>query len=74
MDNLENRELLINLFEKYSSFLTQNQRQIFQLYFFEDLSYAEISQITATTRSAIFDALKKTKIKLMKFYDELERK
>ncbi|MGZ9413504.1 sigma factor-like helix-turn-helix DNA-binding protein [Mycoplasma sp. AC157] len=73
MSNIEDRDLLIKLFDKYSSLLTQNQKQIFQLFYFEDLSLAEIAEICATTRSAVFDSLKKTKTKLTKFYKEIEK-
>ncbi|MGZ9432189.1 sigma factor-like helix-turn-helix DNA-binding protein [Mycoplasma sp. 613B] len=73
MSNIEDRDLLIKLFDKYSSLLTQNQKQIFQLFYFEDLSLTEISEICATTRSAVFDSLKKAKTKLTKFYKEIEK-
>lgn len=66
-NSLEQRDLYIDLYEKYNKVLTQNQKQIFHLYFIEDLSLAEISEITATTRSGVHDTLTKAKKKLEKF-------
>ncbi|WP_322900640.1 sigma factor-like helix-turn-helix DNA-binding protein [Mycoplasmopsis felis] len=52
------------LFEKYKNLLTQNQLQVFELYFYKDLSYGEIAEIIATTRTAVYDTVKKTLKKL----------
>lgn len=57
--NLDKREDLITLYEKYKNLLTQNQRQIIHLRFIEDLSFAEIAQILATTRQSVNDAISK---------------
>jgi len=59
MSNIDERDEIIDLFEKFKGFLTQTQKQAIQLYYFEDLSLAEISEIVATTRSAVHDAIKK---------------
>ncbi|QSF13577.1 sigma factor-like helix-turn-helix DNA-binding protein [Mycoplasma sp. Mirounga ES2805-ORL] len=69
--NIENIEELINLFEKYGSLLTQTQKQAFQLYFFEDLSYQEIADETATTRAAAYDSVSKAIKKLQKIAAKL---
>ncbi|MGL4252201.1 MAG: sigma factor-like helix-turn-helix DNA-binding protein [Metamycoplasmataceae bacterium] len=61
------REELIKTFLKYDFVLTQNQKQIMHLYYIEDLSISEISEIVATTRSAVFDALDKARKKLKPF-------
>ncbi|AEC45898.1 sigma factor-like helix-turn-helix DNA-binding protein [Mesomycoplasma hyorhinis] len=65
---LEKKEYWLNLFKKYSFLLTQNQKQVFHLYFVEDLSLNEVAIELAVTRSAVFDTLKKTKIKLEEIY------
>ncbi|VEU60516.1 Sigma-70, region 4 [Mycoplasmopsis bovigenitalium] len=67
---LDKREHLITLFEKYQNFLTQTQSQAFQLYFLEDMSYQEIANLTATTRTAAYDSVKKAINKL----ERLEQK
>ena len=64
--NLNDREMFISLFEKYGETLTQTQRQAFHLRYMEDLSLLEISEVTATTRSAAQDAIKKAETKLLK--------
>ena len=69
--NLSERDNLIVLFEKYHKLLTQTQKQVFQLYYFEDLSLKEISDIVVSTRSGVFDALKKAKKKLHDLEDKL---
>ncbi|WP_027120485.1 sigma factor-like helix-turn-helix DNA-binding protein [Mycoplasmopsis lipofaciens] len=68
---IENREKYIKLFEKYNSFLTQVQKQAFQLYFYENLSYQEIANETATTRSAAYDSVKKAIKKLIKIDEKI---
>ncbi|MGZ9756834.1 sigma factor-like helix-turn-helix DNA-binding protein [Mycoplasma sp. 394] len=68
--SLENLTKYSKLFEKYRNFLTQNQQQLFQLYFYQDLSYAEVAEIVATTRTSVYDTIKHTLQKL----DKLEEK
>ncbi|MGL4343517.1 MAG: hypothetical protein ACRCRZ_03055 [Metamycoplasmataceae bacterium] len=69
MEQLEDREKYIEIVEKYPFILTQNQLQIMKLYLYEDLSLKEISEIVATTRAAVFDAIKKSKKKLNQFLE-----
>ncbi|MCK5866859.1 MAG: hypothetical protein KAG14_00525, partial [Mycoplasmataceae bacterium] len=62
--NLDKREDLITLYEKYKNLLTQNQRQVLHLRLLEDLSLAEIAEILATTRQSVNDAISKGTKKL----------
>lgn len=64
--NLDKRDELLDLFEKYQNFLSQGQRQALHLYLFEDLSLAEIGEILAMTRQGVHDAIKKGEAKLNK--------
>ncbi|MCS4536963.1 MULTISPECIES: sigma factor-like helix-turn-helix DNA-binding protein [unclassified Mycoplasma] len=66
INNIEEREHYIGLYEKYQNLLTQTQKQAFRLYFYENLSYQEIADITATTRTAAYDSVKKALKKLTK--------
>jgi len=50
----------------------QSQFQILHLYLNEDLSIGEISKLLAMTRSAVFDAFKKGKKKLIEISQKLE--
>ncbi|WP_027122449.1 hypothetical protein AB5V95_02625 [Metamycoplasma spumans] len=65
MESLEERNQLIQLYEKYNEFLAQSQKQALYLHLFEDLSYSEIGMELAMTRSGAFDAVKKAKLKLL---------
>lgn len=63
---INERDKYIMLYEKYSNFLSQSQKQCFHLSFIEDLSLSEISEIVATTRQAVKDSVDKAKLKLIK--------
>ncbi len=67
MNKTQEREAIIQAFLEYDFILTQNQKQIMHLHYVEDLSMGEISQIVATTRSAVFDAIDKSRKKLQPF-------
>ncbi|ADE19600.1 sigma factor-like helix-turn-helix DNA-binding protein [Mycoplasma crocodyli] len=69
--SIESIEKYTKLYEKYSSFLTQSQSQVFQLFYFEDLSYGEIAQILATSRTNAYDTLAKTIKKLEKIDEKM---
>lgn len=67
MNKTQEREELIKAFCQYDFILTQNQKQIMHLHYIEDLSMSEISEIMATSRSAVFDAIDKARKKLKPF-------
>lgn len=69
---LEERDKLVDLFEKYGNLLTQVQKQAMQLYLIEDLSLQEVADVLATSRQAVNDAIKKGKVKLSKIKEGLE--
>lgn len=71
ISNLNEREQLIKTFELFGHILTKSQYQIFYLYYIEDLSLSEIADIIATTRSNVYDSLKKSKKKLTLFSKNL---
>ncbi|MBU4689491.1 MULTISPECIES: sigma factor-like helix-turn-helix DNA-binding protein [Mycoplasma] len=71
INDIEQREIYISLFEKFQNLLTQTQKQAFQLYFLENLSYQEIADITATTRAAAYDSVKKAIQKLEKYQEKI---
>lgn len=49
------------LFDFYGSILTERQQEVFDLYYNEDLSLAEISEHTDITRQGIRDAIVRSK-------------
>ncbi|MFV8401085.1 sigma factor-like helix-turn-helix DNA-binding protein [Mycoplasma sp. 005V] len=71
--SIENIERYTALFDKYGKLLTQNQQQVFRLYYEQDLSYAEVAEILATTRSAAYDALNKAIKNLLKYEKQLDQ-
>ncbi|OAB49112.1 sigma factor-like helix-turn-helix DNA-binding protein [Mycoplasmopsis gallinarum] len=73
INDLIKREELIALFETYQDFLTQIQKQAFILYFYENLSYQEIANETATSRSAAYDSVNKAIKKLQNIQQKLKK-
>lgn len=58
------------LYDFYSPLLTERQRTILTLYYFEDWSLGEIADQTQVSRQAIFEAVKRARSAL----EELETK
>ena len=62
---------LIMLLDCYGEFLTERQRQATELYYNEDLSLAEISEISGTTRQAVRDSIKRSEEILLDMEEKL---
>lgn len=71
------------LYDFYGDFLTQKQREIFELHFLNDLSLGEIAENYGVTRQGIHDILKRAqdslteyekKLGMVRKYANLERK
>ncbi|BDX52937.1 sigma factor-like helix-turn-helix DNA-binding protein [Metamycoplasma equirhinis] len=71
METINERTKIIELFEKYKDLLAQSQRQAMYLHYFEDLSFSEIANELAMTRSGAFDAVKKAKAKLIEINNKI---
>ena len=69
MEALEKKEELNKLFDLYGTLLTDKQILYFGLYFREDYSLQEISELYQVSRNAVFDHLKKVEEHLH-FYEE----
>lgn len=60
------------MFDTYSSLLTDNQKEVFVMYYLEDSSLSEIAETLGISRAAASDNLKKTEEKLDKYESKLK--
>ncbi|ACB84950.1 YlxM family DNA-binding protein [Natranaerobius thermophilus] len=56
---LEKTNKLIMLFDFYGELLTPRQKEIFKLYYYEDFSLGEISELEGISRQAVYDLLQR---------------
>ncbi|MBQ8725335.1 MAG: DNA-binding protein [Oscillospiraceae bacterium] len=61
----------IMLLDCYGEFLTERQRQVTELYYGEDLSLGEISEISGITRQAVRDSIKRSEEILLDMEEKL---
>lgn len=66
---LNKMNLLVIYYDKYKNFLTNRQREIFEYYYFDDLSMVEIGKKLNISRAAVNDSLKTTE-KILEKYDK----
>ena len=59
------------LLDFYGDILSERKREIIELYYNEDLSLAEVSEITGISRQGVRDSVKKTEIELAELEDKL---
>ena len=59
------------LFDFYGDMLTEKQRQVFALYYEEDLSLAEIAENQCITRQGVRDALKRAEAQMLDMEERL---
>ncbi len=57
---MKDLETVDRLFYYYSLMLTEKQREVFTLFYFEDLSLQEISENVGISRQGVHDTLKKS--------------
>ena len=60
------------LYEVYKKLLTENQSEVFDLYYLCDLSLGEISEIKGISRQGVSDTLSKTRELLEDYENKLE--
>ena len=59
------------LYDFYGELLTEGQREILSMYYFEDLSLSEISETRGATRAAAHDLIKRSESKLHGYEEKL---
>ena len=60
------------LYDFYGGLLTDKQKNIMELYFYDDYSLGEIAAKESTTRQAVYDLLKRVEQTLEKYEDKLK--
>ena len=68
---LEKTELMNNLLDLYGELLTENQLNVMELYYMNDLSLSEIAEELNITRSAVHDTVKKASLALEMYESKL---
>ncbi|MCL2702084.1 MAG: hypothetical protein FWE91_00530 [Defluviitaleaceae bacterium] len=56
---------IVMLYDFYGGLLTEKQRTLFEMYYMDNLSLGEISEIQETSRQAVFDIITRVKKKLL---------
>lgn len=69
---MEERDLLIVLYDYYESLLSDKQKEYFSLYYFDNLSLSEISENIGVSRNAIHKSLKSIETLLLDYEDKLK--
>lgn len=70
-EQLDRLEQMNDLLDWYQSLLTQKQQQCMSLYYYDDFSLAEIAEEVGTSRSAVFDLIKRTEHTLIEYEKKL---
>lgn len=69
---MDNREHLIILYDYYSELLTSQQKEYFELYYFDNLSLSEIADNLDKSRNAIHKSIKTVTNKLYDYESKLK--
>ena len=64
---MDKREYLIILYDYYGELFNDNQKKYFELYYFDNLSLAEISENENKSRNAIHKVIKNVVTKLNEY-------
>lgn len=59
------------IYDVYSPLLSDKKREVFEKYYLDDLSLAEISDETGTSRQAVRDLIARTQNQLIEYEDAL---
>ena len=62
---------IVRLIEAYAPALTDKQREVLELYYYEDLSLAEIAQDSGISRQGVRDSIKRGETVIQELEDKL---
>lgn len=68
---LDNTLYINRLYDLYGEFLTSRQKEVFEYYYHDDLSYQEIADVLSISKAAIYDNISKSSIALESFEEKL---
>lgn len=68
---LEKTTRINYLFDFYQALLTEKQQNYMELYYLEDLSLGEISELHNISRQAVYDNIRRTEAMLETYEDKL---
>ena len=68
---LDKTEHMNDLLDWYQNLLTEKQLQYMSLYYYDDLSLAEIAEEVHISRSAVFDIIKRSENALIDYENKL---
>jgi predicted DNA-binding protein YlxM (UPF0122 family) len=68
---IDNVTLLNLLYDSYGELLTKKQREIFELYYFNDLSLGEIAEHYGITRQGVHDIIRRSQVILNQYEKKL---
>lgn len=71
MATIEEKLDVTNLYAIYQTLLTKKQQEIFEMYYYEDMSINEIAEELNVTKNAIFNNIKKAEKHLLEFENQL---
>ena len=69
---MDERDLLVVLYDYYEGLLSDKQKEYFSLYYFDNLSLSEISENIGVSRNAIHKSLKNIESLLLDYEDKLK--
>jgi len=64
LDSLASRQRQVELFERYAPLLTEQQRDVLELYLRSDWSLSEIARSRDTSRAAVHDLVRRAALSL----------
>lgn len=69
---MDERDLLVILYDYYEVLLNDKQKEYFSLYYFDNLSLSEISENLGVSRNAVHKSLKNIESLLLGYEDKLK--